>query len=208
MSKVESADLILKLYDLRREATMRKARDWMFSFNPTSADEYFQTMMDPDVGGYLRMVTSYWDMAAALVNHGAIDADIFNDTVGEHILVFAKIQPLLPELREKFQSPEAFAHLEKVILNAPNGAEKLAKTQEWMKSIQEEMAEKAVLIAMAAPIKAFFSTPMAFRWKGICTGIRKNKIHMIITLNSNSQMIWGVLSFIALGPGCILRSGS
>ena len=143
MSKVESADLILKLYDLRREATMRKARDWMFSFNPTSADEYFQTMMDPDVGGYLRMVTSYWDMAAALVNHGAIDADIFNDTVGEHILVFAKIQPLLPELREKFQSPEAFAHLEKVILNAPNGAEKLAKTQEWMKSIQEEMAEKA-----------------------------------------------------------------
>ena len=51
MSKVESADLILKLYDLRREAVMRKARDWMFSFNPTSADDYFQTMMDPEVGG-------------------------------------------------------------------------------------------------------------------------------------------------------------
>lgn len=140
MSKVESADLILKLYDFRREAVMRKARDWMLSFNPTSADDYFQTMMDPEVGGYLRMVTSYWDMAAALVNHGAIDADIFNDTVGEHILVFAKIQPLLGELREKFQSPEAFAHLEKVILDAPNGAEKLAKTQEWMKSIQAQMA--------------------------------------------------------------------
>ncbi len=140
MNKVESADLILKLYDLRREATMRKARDWMFSFNPTSADDYFKTMMDPEVGGYLRMVTSYWDMAAALVNHGAIDPDMFNDTVGEHILVFAKIQPLLPELREKFQSPEAFAHLEKVILNAPNGSEKLAKTQEWLKSIQEQMA--------------------------------------------------------------------
>ena len=138
MSKVESADLILKLYDLRREATMRKARDWMFTYHPASADDYMQTMMDPEVGGYLRMVTSYWDMAAAFVNHGAIDADIFNDTVGEHILVFAKIQPMLGELREKFQSPEAFAHLEKVIMDAPNGAEKLAKMQEWLKGMQPQ----------------------------------------------------------------------
>jgi hypothetical protein len=140
MSKFESADLILKLYDLRREATMRKARDWMFAFNPTGAEQYMQTMMDPEVGGYLRMVTSYWDMAAALVNHGAIDSDIFNDTVGEHILVFAKIQPILGELREMFQNPEAFKNLEKVIMDAPNGAEKLVKTQEWMKSIQAQMA--------------------------------------------------------------------
>ena len=143
MSKVESADLILKLYDLRREAKMREARNWMFSFSPTSVDEYWQTMMDPDVGGYLRMVTSYWDMAAALVNHGAIDADLFNDTAGEHIMVFAKIEPLLAELREKFQNPDAFKHLEKVILDAPNGAEKLAKTQEWLKMMGEDIAEKA-----------------------------------------------------------------
>ena len=79
MSKAESADLIMKLYDLRREKKMRKARDWFFGFNPTSADEVMQTMMDPDVGGYLRMVSSYWDMAAAFVNHGAIDADLFNE---------------------------------------------------------------------------------------------------------------------------------
>ncbi|MGE3467042.1 MAG: hypothetical protein AB7J13_08925 [Pyrinomonadaceae bacterium] len=140
MSKAESADLILKLYDLRREATMRKARDWMFSYSPENAEQYMQTMMDPEVGGYLRMVTSYWDMAAALVNHGAIDADIFNDTVGEHIMVFAKIQPILGELREMFQNPDAFKNLEKVILDAPNGAEKLAKTQEWLKSIGEQIA--------------------------------------------------------------------
>ena len=141
MSKVESADLILKLYDLRREAKMREARNWIFSFNPTSVDHYWQTMMDPEVGGYLRMVTSYWDMAAALVNHGAIDADLFNDTVGEHVMVFAKVQPILAELREKFQNPDAFKNLEKVILDAPNGAEKLAKTQEWMKIIQQQIAE-------------------------------------------------------------------
>ncbi|CAN5623701.1 hypothetical protein BH24ACI3_BH24ACI3_15840 [soil metagenome] len=140
MNKVESADLILKLYDLRREATMRKARDWMFMYNPTSAQEYMQTMMDPEVGGYLRMVTSYWDMAASFVNHGAIDAEMFRDTVGEHMLVFAKIEPFLAELREMFQEPKAFYHLEKVIMDQPNGAEKLKKTQEWMKSIAEQMA--------------------------------------------------------------------
>jgi len=140
MSKVESADLILKLYDLRREETMRKARNWFFTFNPTSADDYFKTMMDPEVGGYLRMVTSYWDMAAAMVNHGAIDADLFNETAGEHIMVFAKVEPLLAELREKFENPDGFKHLEKVIMESPNGAEKVKKTQEWMKRIQEQMA--------------------------------------------------------------------
>lgn len=140
MSKVESADLILKLYDLRREATMRKARDWFFTFNPTSAEDYMKTMMDPEVGGYLRMVSSYWDMAAAMVNHGAIDAELFNDTVGEHVLVFAKIEPHLAALREIWQEPKAFHHLEKVILDKPDGAEKLKKTQEWMKSIQKQMA--------------------------------------------------------------------
>ncbi len=140
MSKVESADLILKLYDLRRETKMREARNWIFSFNPTSAEQYWQTMMDPEVGGLLRMVTSYWDMAATLVNHGAIDADMFNETAGEHFMIFAKIEPFLAEMREKFQNPEAFKNLEKVIMDAPNGAERLAKTQEWMKTINEQIA--------------------------------------------------------------------
>jgi len=140
MSKYESAELILKLYDLRREETMRKARNWFFGFNPTSVDDIEKTMMDPEVGGYLRMVLSYWDMAGALVNHGAIDADIFNETVGEHIGVFAKIEPFIPELRERWQTPEAFQNLEKVILDRPDGAEKIAKNREFMKMIQEKMA--------------------------------------------------------------------
>ena len=142
MSKVESADLILKLYDLRREEKMREARNWIFTFNPTSVDDFWNTMMDEKVGGYLRMVTSYWDMAASLVNHGAIDAEMFNDTVGEHIMVFAKIQPLLPELRERFQNPKAFAHLEKVILDQPDGQEKVTKTQEWLKIIGDQIQER------------------------------------------------------------------
>lgn len=143
MSKVESADLILKLYDLRREETMRKARDWMFRFNPTSAQDYMATMMDPEVGGYLRMVASYWDMAASFVNHGAIDADMFSETVGEHIIVFAKIQPFLAELREMWQNPTAFQHLEKVIMDSPNGAERLEKTQAWLKTMADQSSGAA-----------------------------------------------------------------
>jgi hypothetical protein len=140
MSKVESADLILKLYDLRREETMRKARSWMFSFNPTSVEDVERTMMDPEVGGYLRMVLSYWDMAGSLVNHGAIDADMFTDTVGEHIGVFAKIEPFLADLRVKWDQPDAFKNLEKVIYDMKDGKERLAKTRAWMQAIREQMA--------------------------------------------------------------------
>lgn len=140
MSKYESAELILKLYDLRREATMRKARDWFFTFNPTSVEDIENTMMDPEVGGYLRMVLSYWDMAGALVNHGAIDADLFNETVGEHIGVYTKVEPFIAELRERWKTPEAFANLEKVILNRPDGEDQIAKNREFIKFIQEKMA--------------------------------------------------------------------
>jgi hypothetical protein len=140
MSKAESADLILKLYDLRREKKMRKARNWIFGYNPTSVEEYMKTMMDEEVGGYLRMVVSYWDMAATMVNQGAIDAELFNQTNGEHIMVFAKIQPLLADMRKMWEMPEMLANLEKVIMDRPDGAERLKKTQEWMKTIGEQMA--------------------------------------------------------------------
>lgn len=141
MSKeTKSAELIMKLYDLRREETMRKARNWMFGFNPTSAEDIGKTMMDPEVGGYLRMVLSYWDMAAVFVNSGAIDADMFHQTAGEHIGVYAKIQPFLADLRAEWEMPEAFAPLEKLIMDRPDGAERVKKTQEWMKKIQDQMA--------------------------------------------------------------------
>ena len=86
------------------------------------------------------MVSSYWDMAASFVNHGAIDSEMFNDTIGEHMMVYAKVEPFVAELREMWQEPRAFYHLEKVILDRPNGAEKLRATQEWMKTIQEQIA--------------------------------------------------------------------
>jgi len=149
MSKSKSANLILQLYDLRREETMRKARNWMFMFSPTSAEDIEKTMMDPEVGGYLRMVLSYWDMAASLVIHGAIDEDMFNDTNGEHIGVYAKIEPFLADLRTKWEMPDAFKNLEKVILDRPDGAERVKKTQEWMRSIHEQMASQSAEAASA-----------------------------------------------------------
>ncbi|HTK39088.1 MAG TPA: hypothetical protein VL325_11395, partial [Pyrinomonadaceae bacterium] len=90
------------------------------------------------------------DMAGALVNHGAIDADMFNETVGEHIGVYTKLEPFIAELREKWQMPEAFKNLEKVILDRPDGAERVAKTREWMKSINEQIAAAQAQASEAA----------------------------------------------------------
>src|SRR5512141_189487 len=102
MSKQEEADLILKLYDLRREETMRKARDWYFlEFNPESKADIDRAMFG-EHSGHVRMVLSYWDMAAALVNHGAIGMELFNDTVGEHLGVFSKVEPFLAEARADY----------------------------------------------------------------------------------------------------------
>ena len=132
--KSESAKLVLQLYDLRREKKMRKARSWFFSFDPTSADDYMQTMMDEKDGAYLRMVTSYWEMAAALVKQGCIDRDVFTATNSEYFIIFAKIEPYLAELRVKFDSPEAFSAVEQLINSQPGGPERLRKTQEWLKN--------------------------------------------------------------------------
>src|SRR6202453_748061 len=83
MSKQEEAGLILKLYELRREEVMRKARDWYFrEFHPQSLDDYNSAMFG-EHSGHLRMVITYWDMAAALVNNGAISLDFFADCNGE-----------------------------------------------------------------------------------------------------------------------------
>lgn len=143
MSKVESADLLMKLYDLRREEVMRKARTWIFTYNPTSAEDIANTIMaNEEDSAYFRMVTSYWDMAASFVNHGAIDAEMFNDITGEHIAIFAKIEPFLEDLRTHFQSPDMYKHLEKAIKDSPDAMERVRKMQEWFKQMGEQQANE------------------------------------------------------------------
>jgi hypothetical protein len=141
MSKTESAELILKLYDLRREATMREARNWMISFLPESAQDILQAMVKTETSAYYRMVVSYWDMAASFVNHGAIDEEMFNDAHTEHFVIFSKIEPFLPELRETMGNPNALANLEKLVMRQPDAKERLAKTRESMKRWMQARAE-------------------------------------------------------------------
>lgn len=143
MSQAESAELILKLYDLRREATMREARNWMLTFFPETTQDILAAVVDPATSAYYRMVTSYWNMAASLVNHGAIDDEMFADANGEHIVVFAKIEPFLAEMREMFGNPNAFKHLETLVMRQPNAQEQLAKSREMMKRMMQARSEAA-----------------------------------------------------------------
>ncbi len=134
--------MILKLYDLRREATMRKARDWFFlEFHPQSLADV-ESAMFSEHSGHLRMVMSYWDMAAALVNHGAIGLPLFADTNGEHLSVFAKLEPILGEMRAAY-GPQVLANLEKLVQQTPNGRERIAHIRERFKAIRAKLAEKA-----------------------------------------------------------------
>ncbi|HEX4231772.1 MAG TPA: hypothetical protein VHZ07_24100 [Bryobacteraceae bacterium] len=149
MSKHEEANLILKLYELRREATMRKARDWYFlEFNPASMADVNAALFG-EHSGHLRMVMSYWDMAAALVNHGAISRELFSETNGEHISVFAKLEPLLSEARAAV-GPQFMANLEKLIDATPGGRERTAATRERMKAVRAEVANRRAEAAVVA----------------------------------------------------------
>jgi hypothetical protein len=140
MSKQDEAGLILKLYDLRREDTMRAARDWFFrDFNPQSIAD-FNGALFGEHSGHVRMVVSYWDMAASMVNHGAISLDFFTDCNGEHIGVFSKIELLLPEIRGAY-GPQFAANLEKLIDATPDGRKRSAEGRERMKAIRDRLAK-------------------------------------------------------------------
>lgn len=140
MSKQDEASLILKLYELRREQVMREARNWYFrEFHPQSMADFNNTMFS-EHSGYLRMVVTYWDMAAALVNNGAISLELFDDSNGEHIGVFSKIEPLLGEIRAAY-SPKFAANLEKLIDATPDGRKRVAAVREQMKAIRARMAQ-------------------------------------------------------------------
>ena len=133
-TKHESASLILKLYELRRDETMRKARDWMAHFSPESAQDVVDAVMG-EHSAYYRMVMSYWDMAASFVNNGAIDEQMFTDANMEHVFYFAKIEPFLPELRSMFNSPRMGAHLEQLVMRMPDAKQRLAEMRERSKRV-------------------------------------------------------------------------
>jgi hypothetical protein len=98
----EDAIVILKLYELRTDAVMRKAREWLLvRFWPKSVDEILVILNDfgSEENAFFRQVTSYWEMAAALVNHGTLDCDLFLETNAEPFFLLAKFWPFLGEVR-------------------------------------------------------------------------------------------------------------
>lgn len=112
----DDANLLLRLYELRREAKMRTARHWfLFEFKPGSWSQiraaYF-TGEEHD--NYLRMVGTYWDMVCALVKQGVLNKDLFYSTNSEHLAVWNKIKPWVEEARQERKNPLLYRHLEEI----------------------------------------------------------------------------------------------
>lgn len=144
MATPQDADLIIKLYDLRRDETMRKARNYFaFEFFPKSADDMKAVLnninVHPDHNAYLRQVVSYWEMAAAMVNHGSIDRALFFDTNGEFFGVWAKIGDFIEDLRASF-GPQFLVNLEKLIAAAPDGAKRVQVMKERFNTMAAQRA--------------------------------------------------------------------
>jgi hypothetical protein len=98
------AEIVIKLYQLRTEAVMRKARAWLVGdFWPQTAEEFFAVYDNPGNkhNPYIRQVISYWEMAAAMVIHGAVSAELFVDSNAEGFFILAKFMPILDAIREK-----------------------------------------------------------------------------------------------------------
>ncbi|HTW58470.1 MAG TPA: hypothetical protein VMD99_10075 [Terriglobales bacterium] len=144
----EDAHLILKLYDLRREAELRKARNWWLTeFWPANADDFAKVAgaMGTQENAWLRMAAGYWGMAASLVLHGTVNAELFlhPGNSGEMYFLFAKIHPFLKELREKMGDPSMFGNIETVIHSSKFSRERLKFTLNRVQTMREKRAQKA-----------------------------------------------------------------
>jgi hypothetical protein len=138
---IQDAHLILKLYDLRREAEMRKARHWFTTeFWPQSADDLIRiaSTFGSQENNWIRQVAGYWDMAATFVLQGVLNEELFLQPgcSGEMFFIFAKVQPYLKEFREKTNNPNAFSHIEEVATRTKTARKNLERTS---KNIQNRL---------------------------------------------------------------------
>ena len=142
------AELILRLYDLRREPEMRKARHWWLAeFWPASADDFLKVAwaLGTQENNWLRQVAGYWGLAASFVLQGALSEDLFlrPSSSGEMFVMFGKVQPFLKELREKLGDPEAFLDIEKVIMRTKWGRDRLKFLLKRIETWKAQRAAKA-----------------------------------------------------------------
>jgi hypothetical protein len=109
------ADVIMRLYDLRREEKMRKARSWFMAYFKGITNMDALTRLAPagsDENAYFRMVVSYWDMAAGFANSGAVNKDLFFRSSNEMLFVWLRASEVIPQLRQARNNSLAYADLE------------------------------------------------------------------------------------------------
>lgn len=141
----EDAQLVLKLYELRREEKLRTAREWFTSkFFPQTAEDV--TALTGTENAYYRMVTTYWEMAASFVARGVVNADLFLDSGGEMILVWAKLAEFVPQLRKNLGSENLLKNVEHVIESSPRAKERVGVMRQRIAQVRER--------ALAAAAKA------------------------------------------------------
>lgn len=139
------AELILKLYDLRRESELRKARNWMVgSFWPETIEDYnkISSAMGSQENAWLRQVMGYWEMASSLVNHGALNPDLFLEPSfsAEMFLIYSKMKPFLKELRKA--SPTFLSNVEKLVTSTK-------KSREYQQRMEGNLANRRKAMAAA-----------------------------------------------------------
>jgi len=141
--KSQDVALILKLYELRREEGIRRARKWYFTeFDPQNAEDIVKVFTSGhDSSAYYRMITSYWEMAASFVNNGGIDEKMFLDANGEHVGVYSKIEPFIGDVRKTIGLPDYLRQLETLVNKTPNAKERLERMRgvfaRWSKIAQQ-----------------------------------------------------------------------
>ncbi len=142
------AQLILQLYDLRRDDEMRHARHFVSAeFWPETAEDVLRVIRayPSQENAYLRQVTTYWEMAASFVVRGALNADLFFDNSGEMYCVFAKFEPYLAQLRQKL--PYFLVTVEKVINQTAQGRERLQRLRNRLARREQKLGAKRAVIA-------------------------------------------------------------
>jgi hypothetical protein len=141
----EDAQIIMQLYDLRRESEMRKARSWYAGWWPASADDVLQVVnsFGAQENAWFRQVNGYWDMAASFVLRGALNEQLFFDNGGEMWFIFAKLQPFLKEVREKANIPQGFMRVEKVASGTKEGRDRLQMMLKRAEARRAAVASKA-----------------------------------------------------------------
>ena len=138
-----AAGLLLKLFELRTEPALRQARAWFtFEFHPNTPQDVLRTWLGPGhESAPYRMVTSYWDMAAALVTQGAIPAAMFNASNTEHFGLYAKLRPFLADVRAATNYPDYLLHLEKVVHTEEDSESRIGIFARYMERQRKLAAE-------------------------------------------------------------------